>query len=55
MVSTLTWVPFTRSSAKRAILVFDVIQLSLTIVLASWVVLLALSFVCSILLWAPAV
>src|SRR5882724_4039152 len=55
MVSTLTWVPFTRSSEKRAILVFEVIQESLTAVFASWVMVLALSLVSSILLCAPAV
>ena len=53
MVSTLTCVPFTRSSAKRAILVLEVIQVSLTAVFASWVMTLALSLVSSILLCAP--
>src|SRR5262245_22770767 len=42
-VSTWTWVPFTRSSAKRAILVFDVIQVSLIPVFICWVVLLGFS------------
>jgi hypothetical protein len=45
----ITQVPFTRSSAKRAILTFEVTQLSLTAVFASWVLLLAESFACSIL------
>src|SRR4029450_3174073 len=42
-VSTLIWVPFTRWSAKSAILVLEVSQLSLTIVLAAWVVVWAFS------------
>src|SRR5438309_1721365 len=42
-VSTLIWVPFTRSSAKSEILVLEVSQLSLTIVLAACVVVCAFS------------
>src|SRR5262245_23523647 len=49
LVVTCTWLPLTRSSAKRAILVLDVIQESLTPVFTPWVVLLILSLVLSAL------
>src|SRR5262245_56147532 len=49
LVVTCTWLPLTRSSAKGAILVLDVIQESLTPVFTSWVVLLILSLVLSAL------
>src|SRR5262249_25500190 len=49
------WVPLTRSSANSAILAFDVIQLSLTAVVTSFVVLFTASVVSFVVLFTASV